>query len=182
MLKTLYAVWTQTQLIGPGVVQVHNVLMGREIVMMIVNVTRHFCVAMTIVEVDQLKWIVVLDYAIMILIAWTKSATQTPINVAWIPIALIGPIAVNILYAIKRRVIVINMLSVKENYCVVLTIALLDQHIWTAVQVAQLLDICNLGFILAPFKFLNLRKECQNIFHQIFCVELRFKLWLTDAS
>ena len=56
-------------MIGPGVVRVHNVLMGREIVMMIVNVTRHFCVAMTIVEVDQLKWIVVIDYAIMILIA-----------------------------------------------------------------------------------------------------------------
>ena len=174
--------WIPTVLLGPDATILHLVLIGRGTAMMIANVVGHFSVAMTIAQADQKKWIVVINHAKMILIAWTKNATLTPTNAGMIPSALIGPIVVNNLHVIKRRVIVINMLSVKENYCVVLTIALLDQHIWTAVQVAQLLDICNLGFILAPYKFLILRKECQNIFHQIFCVKLRFKLWLTDAN
>ena len=56
-------------------------------------------------------------------------------NAGLIPTALIGSIVANTIHAIKGRVIVINMLIVREDYCVVLTTVPEDQYIWTAVQV-----------------------------------------------
>ena len=53
--------------------------------------------------------------------------------------ALIGLTVARTLHAIKGKVIVINMLIVKEAYCVVLTIAPEDHHILTAALVGQIL-------------------------------------------
>ena len=73
----------------------------------------------------------------MTMIVLIKNATQTPINVGWIPIALIGQIVARILHAMKGRVTVISMLIVKADCYVVLKIAAENQYIWTAVQVSE---------------------------------------------
>ena len=65
----------------------------------------------------------------------TKNATLIPINVALIPSVPIGQNVAKIIPATKRRVIVINILTAREDYFVVLTIVPEEEHIWTAVQV-----------------------------------------------
>ena len=104
---------------------------------MILTVLAHLCVVLTIVKVDPEARTVVHLHAIMTLIAPIKNATLTPINADWIPTALIGPIVVKIIRAIKGREIVTIILIVKEHFSAALTIVQVDQLEWTAAQVGQ---------------------------------------------
>ena len=131
MLKTINVIY------GPSAPKIYHVVLEKEIVIIILNVVEHFSVGMTTAQVDQQKWTVVINHAAMILIAWTKNATPTAISVGWIPTALIGPIVVKILHAIKGREIVIFTLIVKEHFSAALTIVQVDQLEWTAALVGQ---------------------------------------------
>ena len=73
----------------------------------------------------------------MTLIASTKNAALTKINVDWIPTALIGPIVVTILHAIEVKEIVTITLIVMEHFSAAVTIVQVDQLEWTAAQVGQ---------------------------------------------
>ena len=79
--------------------------------------------------------IAVQKHAKMTLIVVIKNATQTPINVGWIPTVLIGPIVVKILRAIKGRETVIITLIVRGHYFyVALTTVQVKQQEWTAAR------------------------------------------------
>ena len=70
----------------------------------------------------------------MTLIALTKNATMTSINVDWIPTAPIGPIAARIHLVLMGREIVIITLIVKEHFSVAMTIVQVDQQEWIVVN------------------------------------------------
>ena len=70
----------------------------------------------------------------MTLIASTKNAALTKINVDWIPTALIGPSAARIHLVLMGREIVIITQTVKEHFSVAMTIVQVDQLEWTAAQ------------------------------------------------
>ena len=77
---------------------------------------------------------VVQKHATMTQTASTKNATPTTINVDWIRTALIGPSAVRSLNAGMVRVTAIMMGNVKDHLCAALTIVLMDQLFWIAVN------------------------------------------------
>ena len=66
----------------------------------------------------------------MTLIASTKNATKTPINVDWIPTALIGLSAARIHHVLMGRAIVIKTQNVKVYLSVALTTVLMEQIFW----------------------------------------------------
>ena len=72
------------------------------------------------------------------------------------------------IHAVKRRVIVINMLIVKEHFCVASTIVLEDQGIWTAAQVDKLIEMDYLWNIYVSTKSIVLNGKCKYSIFWIF--------------
>ena len=55
-LTSINVDWIPTAPTGPSAARIHNVMMGREIVIITRIVREHFFVAMTTVQVDQQEW------------------------------------------------------------------------------------------------------------------------------
>ena len=76
-----------------------------------------------------------------------KNATLTPINVAWILTALIGPSAARSHHVLMERVTVMIILSVKVHLLAAVTTVEVNRKAWTAVMPASL-GMFFIGFVI----------------------------------